>query len=184
MPKYAKRAPEEFSLSTRSEKESDCSAALEPTQAVQKILSKEDSVFEKRVQAIAFASELEWLIQDEFPEEKCPRLTTARYYRTPRGVFSPEIREALNKINHVYSRVAYSKGHRTRKYNTSQVADPATESTDSEGETKAYEIINEVYKSAEELSDGVLMDWCLTIDDISGLDTGDQIDLKHVSSFL
>lgn len=160
------------------------SAVLGPHRTVQKILAEVDgSVFEKRVQAIAFLAEVVWNVNDHGFEEPKTSLTGAEFRRAARGVFSPQIREAMGEINRVYSRIAYIQGNRTRKYNTNKVTDPARERGSDEGaESVAYRIIRETVEFADQFSDETLMRVCLTLDDVEGKETGELIDLNHVSN--
>jgi hypothetical protein len=188
MPKPANITAKEFAMSTGSEQESserdsDDSSVLEPHQVVQKILAKETgSLFEKRVQAIAFLAEVTWIVDDHDSEESNPPLTGAEFRRTARGVFSPQIREAMGEIDHIYSRVAYIQGNRTRKFETSNVTDPAEEEESGEGaKSDAYRVVNDAVSLADNFSDETLMSMCLTMDDVESMETGETIDLKHVS---
>jgi hypothetical protein len=188
MPNFARSVEEEFNLPVGSYINSQ-KGVLEPREAVQQIFSIEDAIFEKRVQAIVFAAELEWIATKD--DAEVPRLTSATYKRAPRGVYSADIRRAITTIEGLYSRVAYSKGHRTRKWDTSRVSNPPMSLEDDTGEDDdhdcrqdALQIIDKVYEAASGVSDEALMDWCLSIDDISALDTGEEIDLEYVSSYL
>ena len=177
MPKFAQPSDKkEFTLPKGSKLEPK--GVLKPYEMVKVLLSKEDSVFEKRIQAISFAAELEWLANEETPNDL--QLTSATYQRAPRGIYSQDIRQAISQVENIYSRIAYSQGHRTRKWDTSQVGnlDISTENEE------AHRIIESVYEAASGISDEDLMTWCLTIDNVSGLDTGEEIDLEHVSNYL
>lgn len=191
MPKFANITAKEFAKSTgvgqeSSEHDSDNLAVLGPHQTVQKILAEEDdSVFEKRVQAIAFLVEVAWIVNDHDLERPKPPLTGAEFRRAVRGVFSPQIREAMGEIDRVYSRVAYVQGNKTRKYTTSKVRDPAREGgSNEETELAAYEIIKEIVEFADNynFSDDNLMKVCLTLEYVQELETGKPIDLARVSS--
>lgn len=156
---------------------------LTPGELVQKIFSYEDSIYEKELQALAFISELQWL--SERDSEEAEHLSKAQYYRTPRGVYSEEIRNAIEQFDDIYSRVAYSNGYRTKKWDTSNISAPHDKNTSDSNTNKerSFDTIEAILQTTQDMSGDYLMRFCLEVDDVRGLDTGDKIDLDYVSDY-
>lgn len=143
------------------------------TEIVTIIFSNAESMFEKRLQGLAFLSEVQWNIENN----NSRKFSDAEYIRTPRGVYSESIREAINNVDNQYSRVAYDNGFRTKKWYTAKVkfsTDKLTEDT----EQKAFDTITEIQETAKDKTKKDIMKTTLKMNNIKNLSTGTPIRLN------
>ena len=89
-------------------------------------------------------------------------------------------------MDDIYSRVAYSNDNRTGKWDTSHMSAPHASdfSNCDDGEQALYEAIETIQDITTDMSGAELMRYCLNLDDVRGLPTGEKIDLVHVSKYL
>lgn len=141
---------------------------IPPEEFVILILETYDSIFEKRLQAIAFLSEV-WIDNNN-------TVSSAMYKRMSRNVYSEDIRNALHSTSDVYSRVAYQNGFRTTKWFVKHVtADTCTLSIETQNEV--LEIIQDVKNHTNELSDDELMRAIRQLDCVQNTTKYEQIQM-------
>lgn len=121
---------------------------IPPEEFVILILDTYDSIFEKRLQAVAFLSEV-WIDDNN-------KVSSASYERVSRNIYSENIRNSLQALPDVYSRVAYQNGFRTTKWFVKNVTtDKCTLSTKKQNEV--LDIIQDVKNHTNNLSNDELM---------------------------
>lgn len=137
------------------------------------VLSSCGSIFEKRLQAILFISEVEWIRQ----ENRQAQITESTYDRTPRGVYSNNINSILHDLDNLYSRVAYEKGRKTQKFYCENVQEPKI---NTRKKNEACDLIEKVQREVQDISNDELMRYCRNIDCVSELGTGESIKLYNI----
>jgi len=149
---------------------SEANSAISTNHAVRYVLSSldEPSVRERRVQAILFIAEANWYDSDESP----PPLLNTTFEKIRRGVFSPDIRKAIEDLD-LRSRPSFKSGLRTKVYDISRV-DPPNE-IQGENPQKAKKYLDAVIKKSKNTSGDELMSLCLDFDEVQSLTSGEKV---------
>lgn len=151
---------------------SEVPGILSSDQIVQIIFANTDSIFEKRLQSLAFLAEVEWLMNHNSGKQ----LSKASYTRTPKGIYSDTIRDSISNIDNHYVRVAYDNGFRTKKWYVEDVKMPESESEVSD---QAYECITKIQNKSIDISDNHLRKLCIQFN-ITDISTGERINLEKL----
>lgn len=143
---------------------------LSTKEATKAILSSYDSIFEKRVQAILFISEIKWInMGNQNP------LSESTYIRSPKGVYSENINSIMNSFDDIYKRIAYDKGFRTEKFYCKNIGKININNQCSDIDNKAIDFIQDVHNETIDISDDELMKYCINTKYSSELSTGERI---------
>lgn len=145
---------------------------LSTKEATKAVLSSYDSIFEKRVQAILFISEIEWINL-----ENQNQLSESTYIRSPRGVYSKNINNIMDSFDNIYKRIAYDKGFRTEKFYCKNIGKTNINDQCSDIKDKALDLIQDVHDETIDISDDELMKYCINTKYSSELSTGERIRL-------